>query len=112
MLFDQVCRHDLATDQVLLNDRFEHRRIACGVPCALGVDDGNGTAVADAQAVGFGAQDSASIGESQFLEPPLQELPRHESSFLVAALGSRLIATQKNVAARDGDADFIGDPPL
>src|ERR1043165_9169780 len=58
----QVLLHSLSGDQVLLDDAFEHLRIAFPVPCAFGIDHGNRTTLADTQTIGFGPQDAARLG--------------------------------------------------
>ena len=77
----------------------EHRRVALRIPRALRVDDGDRSALADAQAVRFRAEDAALLREAQLLQPPLQELPGGQAALLVAALRSRLVAAEKDVAA-------------
>jgi hypothetical protein len=44
---------------MLLDDPLEDRRIALAVPRPFRIDDGDWTAVADAKAIGLGAQDAA-----------------------------------------------------
>src|SRR5438309_5278452 len=92
---------------MLLDNPLEDRRIAARVPRALGIDDRNRSAFADAQAVRFRAEDAALLGEPELPKAPLQELPRGEAALLVAALRRRLIAAEKDVAARDGHADGL-----
>src|SRR6476661_8187473 len=109
VILDEVLTHDPSLDQMLLDDKFEHRRIAGAVPRALGVDDRDRSAFADSKTVGFGAQDAALIGQSELLEPPFQELPGGEPAFPVAALRRRLIAAEKDVTAGDRNANRSGD---
>ena len=69
---------------MFLDDLFEHRRIARRVPHALGIDDGDRSALADAQAVGFRSENAALLGEAELLQPALEEFPRRETAlFLV-----------------------------
>src|SRR4051794_1076726 len=109
MILDQVLADDAALDQMLLDDLFENRRIAGPVPGALRVDDGNRTALADPKTVRLGAQDAALVRQSKLLQTALQELPGGEAPLLVAALRGGLIAAEKDVTARDTDADRTGD---
>jgi hypothetical protein len=105
MRLDQMLGHHAAGDQMLLNNPFEHRRIALAVPHAFRVHDRNRTTLADAEAVGFGAKDAALFGELQLFETPLQKIPCGKATLLVAAFGFRLIAAQKDVAPRDRYTD-------
>ena len=92
--------------------RSSDRRIAFAVPGAFGIDDRNRAALADAQAVGLGAQDAALLRQPELLQPPLQKVPGRQPAFLVAALRRGLIAAEKDVPPRDRDADRIGDLSL
>src|SRR5262245_27506580 len=91
-----------------LADSLEHRRTAVPILGTLGIDDRNRSALADPRAVHVRAQNPAVLREPEFLEPLLQELPRREPAFLLAALGVRLIAAEKDVAARHRRADGVG----
>ena len=71
----------------------------CAVPRALGIDDRNRAAFADAEAIGLGAQDAALLGQAELLQAALQELPRREAAILVAAFRLGLIAAEKDVPA-------------
>ena len=104
MRLDQVISDDAAVDQMLLDDSLEDRRIALAVPRSFGIDDGDWTTVADAKAIGLGAQDAALFRESELLEPPLQVVPRRQPAIFLAALWLRLITTEKNMTARTRDA--------
>ena len=105
MRLDQMLGDHAAGDQMLLNNPFEHGRIALAVPGAFRVHDRNRTTLADAEAVGFGAKDAALLGELQLFETPLQKRPCGEAALLLAALGFGLIAAEKNMAPRDGHTD-------
>ncbi len=89
--------HNLPADEVSLDDPLEHRRRAGVVPSPFGVDDRDGAAGADLQAVGFGAEDAAVAGEFEFLEAPLQVIPRLEARLLVDALRLGLIGAEEQV---------------
>src|SRR5262245_43428074 len=112
MLGDQIIGHDPSMQEMLMDDLLEHGRIAVPVPGTLGIDDRNGSALAYAQAIRFRAQDPALLRQPQFFEPLLQELPRFESAFLLAALRFRLIAAEKDMPARHRDADAVRLGPL
>src|SRR4051812_27500057 len=112
MLRDQRVFDDPAADQVLLDDPFENRRIAPGVPRAFGIDDRDRTAFADPEAVRFAAQDAALLRQAERLQARLEVVPRGQSAFLVAALRLRLIAAEKDVAPRDADTDALRNRAL
>src|SRR5262245_16541786 len=109
MLGDQILLDDSPGDQVILDDPLQHRRIAGAIPRAFGIDDRNRSAFTNAQAVRFRAQDAALLRQAELLEPLFQEIPRSETSLLVAALRLRLIAAQEDVPPRDGDTDARRD---
>ena len=109
MRLDQMGGDDAARNQVVLDDALEHRRIAFAVPGAFGIDHGDRAAFADAQAVGLGAQDAALVREAELLQPALQELPGRQPALLLAALRRGLVAAEKDVPPRDGDADRACD---
>ncbi len=112
MLGDQVFTDDPAGDEMFLNDSLEYGRITLAVPSPFGVDDRNGTAFADAEAIGFGAKDATLLGELQLFETPLQERPRGKAALLLTAFGFGLIAAEKNMAPRDGHTDAGRDCSL
>src|SRR5262252_704252 len=97
---------------MLLDDPLEDRRIAARVPRALRVDDGDRSALADAEAIRFRAQDAALLRQPELLEAPFEELPRREAAFLLAALRIRLVAAEKDVPPRARDADRLRDRAL
>jgi hypothetical protein len=53
---------DAAADQVFLDDSLEHGRITLAVPHPFWINDGDRSALANAQTVGFRPQDAALIG--------------------------------------------------
>src|SRR5215211_6674666 len=101
MLRDQMVADDPAGHEVLLDNTFQHRRIALRVPGAVRVDDGDRPAFANAQAVRFGPQDAALLRQAQFLETPFEECPRLEAAILVTAFRLVLVAAEKDVPPRD-----------
>src|SRR5436190_12967397 len=107
MVFD-----DASGDQMFLDDPFEHRGIARGIPGALGIDHGDRAAFADTQAVRLGAQNAALLGKSQLLQAAFQKVPRREAAILLAALRIRLVAAEEDVAPRDGHANRFRDAAL
>ena len=87
---------------MLIDDAIEVLGIAVAIPYALGVNDGDRTAGADAQAVGLGPLHSTAIGQAEFLESLLQVLPRLERTVFVAALRFALIAAEEDMALQTG----------
>ena len=85
---------------MLLNNPLQDGGGTGVIPDALGINDRDGTMQADAQAIGLGAKDGRILarGQTQFLQPPLEKLPRLQAGFLGAALGFGLIGAEKNVA--------------
>jgi hypothetical protein len=112
MLFYKMVANDATRDEVLLDDAFEHRRVALAVPSALGVHNGNRAAFADSQAIRLRPQDTALLRQAKLLEPPLQEVPRGEAAPQLATLGRPLIAAEKDVTPRDWHSDARGNPFL
>ena len=92
-------------DKVFLDDAFEHRRVAGAVPSAFRVDDGDRTALADAQAVRLGPEDATAFRQAELLQPAFEKIPRRETAFFLTAFRFRLIAAEKNVPPRDRHAD-------
>src|SRR5438067_9763577 len=97
---------------MFLDDLFEHRGIARRVPHALGIDDGDRSALADAQAVGFRSENAALLGEAELLQPTLEEFPRRQTALFLAAFRIRLIAAEEDVTPRGVDADRLRDRAL
>src|SRR6185295_14910844 len=112
MRLDQEFLDDAPVDEMFLDDPLEDWRIAGGIPRAFGIDDGDRTAFADPQAIGFGPQDAALLRQAELLQAALEELPRREPALLLAAFRGGLVAAEKNVAPRDRDADAVRDVAL
>ena len=112
LLNDEKVLNDFAADEMLLDDAFERGGIARVVPGTLGVDDSDGTAPANAKAIGFGAQDAALFRQPQFLQTTLQIIPRLDAASLIAALGNGLVTTQEDVSARYHHAHCLGHGAL
>src|SRR5262245_17005496 len=102
---DEMFEYDAAVDEMLLDNAFQDGRVASAVPRAFRVDDRDGSAFADAQAVCFRPQHAASIRETELLQPPLQVVPCGDAALLVATFRRRLIGAKKDVPARNGHAD-------
>ena len=83
---------------MLLNDPLKYRRITFSVPRPLRIDNGDRTALTNAQAVRLRPEDAPPVGETEFLETLLEKIPRSKATCLVAALRFCLIAAQENVA--------------
>ena len=99
VLGEAVFLDDLAVDEVFLDDALEDFRRAGVVPGALGIDDRDGAACANAEAVGLGAVHfGLEANKAEFLEPRFQERPRFETGLLGAALRLGLVGAEKNVA--------------
>jgi len=97
--------HDLSADEVFLNDSFENRRRAGVIPSTFRIHDGDRAAAANSQAIRFRAIDQRVWSdESEFLEPPLQVIPRFQAGFARAALGFSWIGTQEDVAPEGMEA--------
>ena len=83
---------------MLLNDSLQHFRRARVIPRAFRINDGDGAALADAEAIGFGAKNQRlGTGQAEFLQAAFQKTPRGQAVFLGAALGFGLVGAQKNV---------------
>ena len=108
MLSNYVRFQHISADQVLLDDGLEHRRVALAVPGAFRIHDRNRTALTDPKAVGLGAENAAPLLQAEFLQAPFEEIPGRQPTFLLAAFRVGLIAAEKDVAARLGDADRLG----
>ncbi len=101
VLGEAVFLDDSAIDEMFLNDALEHLRRAGVVPDALRIDDRDGTARADAEAVGLGAEHSRlEANEPKLLEAVFQKRPRLEASLPGAALRLSLVGAEKYVALK------------
>jgi hypothetical protein len=106
-LHDQELLDDASTEEMLLDDSLEHRRITLSVPRAFWIDDGDRSAVTDAQAVHLAAKHAAVLRQPELAESPFEELPGSEATGFLAAFRVGLVATEKNMPARDTDADDL-----
>jgi hypothetical protein len=102
----------LTTNQVLLNDSLQYRRIALTVPSAIRVDNGDRSAEANSQAVRFGAEDPSLTGQMELLQTAFQEVPSLERAILVTTLGLCLIAAEEDVSPCFLDMQLLRCSPL
>lgn len=78
----------LTFDEVFLDDAFEVFGGAGMIPNGIGVNDGDGSLGADAEAIGLGAVDEGvGAAEFEFGEAGFEELPSGEADFRRAAFG-------------------------
>ena len=106
---NQTVLNDVPADEMFLDDALDRGRIAVSVPGAFRIDDRDGPAFADAQAVRFRAQDAALLRQSQLLQSPFEKIPRVDAAIFLAAFRIGLIAAEKNVPTGDRHADRVGD---
>src|SRR3954470_22664954 len=97
---------------MLLDDPLERGRIALAIPGTLRIHERDRTALADPEAIRLRPQDAALIRQSEFLQALLQEVPRGDPAFLVAALRGGLIGAEENMAACYRYADGVRDLQL
>jgi hypothetical protein len=84
---------------MLLDDAFEDFGGAGVVPGAFGVNDGDGAADADAEAIGLGAVDEGlGADEVEFLEAFFEVFPGFDAGFAVAAFGVFGFGAEEDVA--------------
>jgi hypothetical protein len=107
-LSEDIFPHRNTGRQVLVDDPFEHGRIAFPVPCAFGVHHRDRPLLADPQTIGLAAIDAALLRESQFLEASLEKVPRCETALSFTAFGFRLVGAQEDVPPDDGNAEGFG----
>jgi hypothetical protein len=94
-----VTGHGLPAEKVALNDGFEDFGRTRMVPDAFGIDDRDGPAHANPEAVGLGAEDERlRTDESEFLQAALQEFPGRDPGVPGAALRFGRIGTEEDVA--------------
>ncbi len=102
-------RNHLSGDEVFLDDAFQNFRRTRVVPHAFGINDSDGAAHTDAEAVGLGAEDQRlRTGQAKFLQPPLQEFPGRNPGFPGAAFGFGRFGAQKDVTLEVFQAQFGG----
>lgn len=108
ILKNEMLLDNLATDQMLLNNLFQHSRIATAVPCSFGINQSDRPAGADAQAVGFRSEDATLLAEAEFLQSPFEIVPGDQRTLVVATLRLGLIAAEKNMPLRGIDTHRAG----
>jgi hypothetical protein len=99
---ETVLFYYLAADQVFLDDALQHFWCGGVIPDAFGVDDGDGPAFADTEAVGLGAIHV--VEESQFSQAAFQVVPGFDAHLSRAALRIGLLGTQEDMVLNGGDA--------
>lgn len=107
-LSEDIFPHRNAGRQVLVDDPFEHGRIAFSVPCAFGVHHRDRPPLADPQTIDLAAVDTALLRESQFLQASLEKVPRCETTLSFTAFGFRLVGAQEDMPPDDGNAEGSG----
>ena len=81
-------------DQMLLNDPLQNLGSRGVIPNAFRIDDGNGSTLADAEAVRFRAiGDVLALGEAQLAQAALQIIPCRHVNLVRSALRIRLFGT-------------------
>ena len=99
ILGEAIFLDNLALDDVFPNNALEDFRRAGVVPGTLRIHHRDGTARANAKAVGLGAVHfGLEANKAELLEPRFQERPRLDASLLGAALRLGLVGAEKNVA--------------
>src|SRR4051812_15469995 len=96
---------DPAADQMLLKNPLQRLRAGGAIPGALGIDQRDGTAFADAQTVGLGTVNP--IEQPQLGQTPLQVPPCFEAILFAAALGLCLVAAEEDVPADGRDVQAL-----
>ena len=109
MLGDSVVGDDPPRHEVVVDDALEHRWVALSVPCALRIDDGDRSALANPEAVGLRSKDPALLGQAQLLQPPLEKIPRGQPALLIAAFRCRGVAAKKDMPSRNGNTNRLGN---
>lgn len=109
MFGDDVIGDGVSGDEMFLNDALEDGWVAGVIPSAFGVDECDGALLADAEAVGFGAEGPAGADEAELGEAAFEVSPGFEGTGFVAAFGLGLIAAEKDVALGFRHADGGGD---
>lgn len=90
-------------EHMLLEDAFDHFWSCAVIPDAIRVDDQDRPLLADAQAIGFGAEDGtgALFGgaiKSQFLQPFLEIVPGNQAGLLVTTFWDSSIGADEEMA--------------
>jgi hypothetical protein len=94
---------DLTTDEMFLNDAFNHVSRSTVVPNSFRIYQQNGPLLTDPQTIGLRAKDAGMRNfatrtvELQLLEPGFEIVPCFEASGAIATFRFGLIGTQKDV---------------
>ena len=101
--------HRGAAEDVLLEDTFDDFLGGGVIPDAIGVDQGDGAMLADAEAVGFGAEDALrALHEVEFGESFFEVVPTGDACLFVAAFWLGLVGAEEDVPADATDAEVGG----
>ncbi len=95
----------LPTDQVLLNDPLEHRRITCSIPSPFRIHDPHWPTLTDPETVGLSAQHTPLLGQPELTQTPLQIHPSDKPALPGTALRLGLVTAQEDVPPRDRHPD-------
>ena len=100
----------LTADEVLLQDAFEDFGSGRVIPDAVGIDHGDGSVLANPQAVGLGAINAAvRPGQLSLGESLLEVIPGGPGDFGRSAFGLGLFRAEENVALDLADTQVAGD---
>ena len=112
VLGEGVFGDDLAFDEVALNDFFEHFSGAGVIPDAFRINDGNGTARADAETIDFTAIDERfRVGKLKSFEPMFEKFPGGNGFLARSALGICLVGTKEDMPSIFYQTKFAGGHP-
>src|ERR1019366_7595623 len=106
---DRVLRDGAPADEVLLDDPLEDGWVARAIPDAFGIDDRDGAAGANPQAVRLVPLHAAARREAELFQARLQEVPRGVRAILLGALRLRLVAAEKDMPLALRDAEGLRD---
>lgn len=95
---------------MLVDNALEYVRSRRVIPDAIGVNHGKRPMLADAEAVGLGAEDALGpVKQFEFGQAPFEVVPTGEALFLGAALRLGLIGAKEDVALDATDLQIAGD---
>lgn len=103
---------DTPANEMFLDNPLQNFGRTGVIPRAFRINDRDGAAQADPQAVGLCSEDKRlrAYSELELLEPFLQKIPRSEPRFLGAAFRFRLIGAEENMTAVLADPQRFGFP--
>lgn len=104
-VYGRACRkcillNHAPADQMLPDNALETVRCDAAIPDALRINDGDGSLLANAQAVRLRTEDTiaAAVG-AKLRQPPFQIIPGFETRLARRALRLRLVCAQEDMAA-------------